>query len=114
MRVDEKKRPQKAIIEFECDEGRSGLDNLWESEDQYETRKARRAEGHEKRDDDKEGGDDSKLPDLQFVRYDTSDEAEDVLRLLWKTKYACENVKDGNEDPDQKAGWGLFTWFIIM
>ncbi|EKD19532.1 autophagy protein Atg27 [Drepanopeziza brunnea f. sp. 'multigermtubi' MB_m1] len=111
-------KKQKAIVEFECDLNRSGLENLWESEDKYESRKAKRAEGEEKRDDPKDGGDtnedDAKSPDLQFVRYDTSGETEDVLRLHWKTKYACENVKDDDGDSKKTAGWGFFTWFIII
>lgn len=43
----------------------------------------------------------------------------DVLRLTWHTKYACENaddINDGDDDgkSDSSAGWGFFTWFIVM
>ncbi|PBP27474.1 autophagy protein Atg27 [Diplocarpon rosae] len=109
------KRPQKAIIEFQCDQKRSGIDNLWESEDKYETRKAKRAEEAEEMDDGEEGDaeEDPNTPDLQFVRYDVSPENEGTLRLQWRTKYACEKVEGGGEE-QAKPGWGFFTWFIII
>ena len=36
----------------------------------------------------------------------------DVLRLEWRTKYACESVE--GEGPGKRGSWGFFTWFLIM
>jgi len=95
-----KKKPQKAIIEFECDPNKTGLENLPDPEDHYN-------EPNEKR----EAAIDSE-PSLQFISYKEEDDT-DVLRLKWWTKYACENVKD---EPEMEKGqhWGFFTWFIII
>ena len=114
------KRPQKAIVEFLCDKSRTGLEHLPTPRDPYEESKDKRAdkddgdkdEGGDK-DKDKGGDKDEGLgddgePSLQFVRYDTDGKDADVLRLLWKTKYACD---DANPLPEH---WGVFTWFLIM
>ena len=95
-----KSRPQKAIIEFLCDKSRTGLENLPKPEDPYE-------EVKDKREGDKEEEDDGS-PSLKFVRYDTDGKDADVLRLQWKTKYACEDANPVVEH------WGFFTWFLIM
>ncbi len=97
---------QKAVIHLQCDPKRTGNDNA-EGEDGD---KARRAA-----DDQDDDVDDSR--DLQFVSYgkvDTKDGDMQVLRLNWRTKYACENYKDGNGGADASKGWGFFTWFILM
>lgn len=132
--VDGKKRPQKAIIEFLCDATRTGNENLFDPEDKYEKRMVAReedekdkegddkkdGEGDGKKDDEKDGKkdgdeeDDSKSSSLKFLRYDTSGENEDVLRLQWRTKYACEHVEEADPVDPAKKSWGFFTWFIIM
>ena len=52
---------------------------------------------------------------LTFVSYGAIDEKTDVLRLNWRTKYACEDFEDDDDDSSNKSShWGFFTWFIIM
>jgi autophagy-related protein 27 len=99
--VDGAKKKQKAFVEFICDKSLVGDENLWDPEDKYE-------DGNTKREANANGE-----PSLQFVNYDKSDKDEDVLTLLWKTKYACEETKK-EEDEERKSHWGFFTWFIIM
>lgn len=101
-KVDDKKRDQKAFVEFLCDKSLVGDENLWDPEDKYE-------DANSKREEEKAEGE----PSLSFVSYDTSGKDEDVLNLLWKTKYACETTKK-EEDGERKNHWGFFTWFIIM
>jgi hypothetical protein len=99
-----KTRPQKAIVEFICDRARTGLEHLPTPEDPYEEGKDKRAE-----EDGGDGGEgDDGTPSLEFVRYDTDGKDADVLRLRWRTKYACEDTSPVAEH------WGLFTWFLIM
>jgi hypothetical protein len=103
-----KKRYQKAIIEFICDKDLEGDENLWSPEDQYEKR--------EETDDDKKDGEvdtPSNLPSLRFVSYDKTGNTADILRLEWRTKYACEGVKD-EKDAESSSHWGFFTWFVLM
>ena len=88
-------RKQKAIIHFQCDPDRTGND----SEDD-----------RDKRDDDEVG-----TGDLRYKSYgpvEQKGDVIDVLRLNWRTMYACEDYKGG--DGDKTAGWGFFTWFILM
>jgi hypothetical protein len=92
-------RPQKAVIEFICDKALEGNENLFDPEDKYEDGKPKRAE--------------SGNSSLTFVKYDTTGEKEDVLRLEWRTKYACEDSKR-EQDVQRGDHWGFFTWFIIM
>lgn len=37
-----------------------------------------------------------------------------VLSLEWLTKYACENLKRGDDSKAKGSHWGFFTWLIIM
>jgi len=105
---------QKAIIEFECDRERTGLEGLEGKEEEEE--KEKRKEGDDEDDDGDEEGD-SKAS-LKFVSYKLEgpeEEQLEVLRLLWRTKYACESVDDEpSEGSNKKAGWGWFTWLLIM
>jgi hypothetical protein len=94
----EKKTPQKAVIEFECDASKTGLENLPDPEDVYP----------EKRKRDEDDG----TPSLTFKGYREEDEVG-VLRLNWRTKYACESSKD-EQDKEKGQQWGFFTWFIIV
>jgi hypothetical protein len=99
-----KKKPQKAIVEFECDPNKTGLENLPDPEDHY-------TEPNKKRDEGVEKGEDLD-PSLQFVSY-TDEDGTDILRLKWWTKAACAKREDEPE-PEKGQHWGLFTWFIIM
>ena len=49
---------------------------------------------------------------LKFLKYgpDIADDTVDLLRLEWRTKYACEDAPKENVS----TGWGFFTWFILM
>jgi len=100
---DKKKRYQKAFVEFICDRSLEGDENLWDPEDEY-------VGGDSKREEKDDG---SKTPSLQFVSYDTTGKDEDVLTLLWRTKYACETTK-GEQDAERGEHWGFFTWFILI
>jgi hypothetical protein len=97
-----KNRDQKAFVEFICDKSLEGDENLWNPEDEY-------VDGNSKREE--EGS--SKTPSLQFVSYDTTGKDEDVLTLLWMTRYACETTKK-EQDAERGEHWGFFTWFILM
>jgi len=98
-----KNRPQKAIVELVCDRTRTGLENLPKPEDGYDEVVRRR--------DEEKAGDDG-TPSLEFTGY-TSEEEIDVLRLNWRTEYACEDSKD-KENKSKSGRWGFFTWFIIV
>ncbi|KAF2726384.1 hypothetical protein K431DRAFT_280417 [Polychaeton citri CBS 116435] len=136
-------RKQKAVFEFICDhdlDGNEGFGNEAEGDAEalmvlgmaVNGTALQRREGEEKDGDD--GGDDDDDDDekpmpnpydegksLQFDSYkiEGSDEVE-VLRLTWKTKYACEDsAGKGDEDDSPDGGkrpgsWGFFTWFLII
>jgi hypothetical protein len=101
-------KKQKAIIEFLCDPSTDGKDT--EVDDRPE------APGGDDEDEGKERRKrEEKAKSLTFVSYKdekVKDEDWGVLRLEWKTKYACENAVDA---PKENSGsWGFFTWLIIM
>lgn len=116
---------QKAIIEFHCDPELTGNEGFEEDAEMMLDINSygnltRRAEDDE---DDDEDDEVPELPDLdkgkslQFVSYKPDSDGVGVLRLNWKTKYACEGAYD---DPstgggsNKSAHWGFFTWFIIV
>ena len=101
------KRAQKAIVEFICDKDRTGLETLSDPEDKHAEEVVKRAEGDDANDD----GSDS--PSLRIVRYDEGSDGVDILRLEWRTKWACESAKD-EKDAEKGTHWGFFTWFILM
>ena len=103
-------RKQGAIIEFRC------------AKEGPTERRRRDEEGDDKKDEDMEdpgkGGeevDDGKGGKLRFVSYGPRSEEspDDVLRLTWTTKYACENAAS---EPSEKSSthWGFFTWIFVM
>ncbi|KAK4556739.1 type II membrane protein [Recurvomyces mirabilis] len=122
---------QRAVLELICDVERTGNEGFEEVDERSRAvdlaaygAMARRAD-----DDDEDDGDDEapELPDLdkdkslKFISYKTESDVG-VLRLTWKTKYACENAKDLPSTPDEDKkkkesssnSWGFFTWFIIV
>ncbi len=109
------KRAQKAIVEFICDKTRTGLEHLWDPEDRYvnEKRKREDTEPGDEKDGDNDKVDDNESSSLEWVRYEAGSGDVDVLRLKWRTKYACESSKQ-EEDEKASASWGFFTWFILM
>lgn len=124
--------PQKMVIELICSK-ESGLDGVNNGDQQVDDMTARWERSDENEHDEvTEEEDDEKSPDdddedsgspLQFISYapqpgkgSDSKKTFDVLRIRWRTKYACEDQADKQEDtPGQSSsGWGFFTWFIIM
>ena len=105
--------PQKAIIEFLCDHDVTGNEGF---KDQSDLADPKYYGAMETRDDDE--NEEPDLPDLdkgknlQFVSYKEEKDVE-VLRMRWKTKFACEGAAD-KAPSDVSAGWGFFTWFIII
>jgi hypothetical protein len=106
------KKEQRAVVEFLCDPKRTGLEGMKPDKEE--------SDGKEKREERKEP--ENKEPEerkpeeeqsLKFIGYDTSDPEGNVLKLEWRTKYACENL-EGSGGEDQGSHWGFFTWFIIM
>lgn len=108
------KKPQKAVVEFLCDR-----------KDAAEER-TKALLSREDADEDGDGGDDKKEQErkakkqtddgeggiLKFMSYGLVGDDE-VLSLEWRTKYACEDAKDGGETKSS-GHWGFFTWFIII
>ena len=109
-------KPQKAIIEFLCDPKVTGNEGF---KDQSALADPMSYGAMETREDD--GDDGPNLPDLdkgknlEFLSYQPEgDEGKiDVLRLRWRTKFACEGAAD-KAPGDVSKGWGFFTWFIII
>lgn len=118
------KKNQKAVIRFECDLDRTGNEGFEAAEGNMVSEGAAglldqkganatnfRALVEDDPEDDKQ--DDGKS--LTFVSYGPIDDKTDVLRLNWRTKYACEDFEDDDDESSGKGShWGFFTWFIIM
>lgn len=118
-----KKYPASAIIDFQCDPNRTGLEGLKNDDDldqATDSKLRRREDSDEGKDGDKEGEDKPapKTSSLTFQSFNLVDDKEGfVLRLDWKTKYACEDYKRENPGSGGGSGgghWGFFTWLIIM
>ena len=116
------KQKQKAIIEFICDAEMEGTEGFEEEEKSVDVATYSRMG---KREDEKDGegegegdGEDIEIPDLdegkalQFISYKEEGDFG-VLRLDWKTKYACEDAKTPPAQ-SKKGSWGFFTWFLII
>lgn len=100
------KLKQKAVVQLQCDRERTG----------NEQRRKRADEDDSDKDNDEDGDDETPSTNsLEFVSYGEVEgkERTQVLRLNWRTKYACEDFTE-DEGADKKAGWGFFTWFILM
>ncbi|KAK0285194.1 type II membrane protein [Friedmanniomyces endolithicus] len=112
---------QKAIVELLCDRELTGNEGFEEDEKVVEAasygRMGRRADG-DNDDEEPELPDLDKGKSLRFVSYKSEKDDVGVLRLTWKTKYACESAeKEPAKEPtegNKTAGWGFFTWFIIV
>ncbi|KAJ5925918.1 hypothetical protein N7454_007428 [Penicillium verhagenii] len=99
-KADAKKKTAAAVIDFQCDPSRSGLEGLANTED----------EGAEKR---RRDGEVVQEPSLQFKSMAPNDDDTYILRLNWRTRYACDNYEGGNSG-DSSKHWGFFTWLIII
>ena len=92
------KKDAGAEIEFQCDPMRSGLEGVAENEDtEMETMAT--------------NGTDS--GSLQFKSFGPVGDNAYVLKLDWKTRYACDDYL-GSRKGDSSGHWGFFTWFIVM
>lgn len=103
-----KKKPARAVIEFKCDYDRTGLEGLEKRDDRrrdVDTSTVLRTSNKNK--------DSSRS--LQYVSFGKSDDESYVLKLDWKTRYACDNyVREHEDDESSDNHWGFFTWLIIM
>lgn len=99
---DGKAKEASAVIDFQCDPVRSGLEGLSTEEDgdDDEARRRRREEGE------------NRGRSLQFKSFDHTEEDTYVLRLDWKTRYACDEYQRGKLN--NSSHWGFFTWLIVM
>lgn len=97
----EKKRAG-AVVEFQCDPERSGLEGLHTQEDD------------EKRAQQITSDSDSDAESLQFKSFGPGDDSTYILKLDWRTKYSCDNYLRDNKGKSSGGHWGFFTWFIIM
>jgi hypothetical protein len=103
-----KGKPQMAIIEFICDKSRTGLEDGGPYQMNNGTPPAAKRDDF---DDDDDDDDDDSDRSLRFVSYGPQKKGM-VLRLEWRTKWACVGMAD-----DAEAGsnhWGFFTWFLII
>lgn len=124
---------QKAIIEFICDANRTGLEGgEADTRDKIENEERQkrnflRAEdgekkGDEKKGDEKDGKDgegepEPEEPSLTLLSYKLEGEGDrrvEVLRLNWRTKYACEGETGHKPSGSKSSHWGFFTWFLIV
>lgn len=96
-------KKQKAVIRFECDPDRTGNEGSQDAA----SRLKRRDDGDDKDDDN------SSLTYVSWGPTGGKDDT-DVLRLNWKTKYACEDFEEDDGDNKEKKGWGFFTWVILL
>lgn len=120
---DMKKKNARAVIEFQCDPDRSGLEGLASGEtgsSEEETRRRIAVRDDGAKDDDKDKDkktdpNDSSDPSrsLQFQSFGPADDDAYELKLKWRTRYACDNyVRDRKGNSSNH--WGFFTWMIIM
>lgn len=111
------KVPQKAIVTMICDKDLEGTEGFGKESkmmafDAYSAMSKREDEqdGHDK--------DEKPLPDLdegkplKYVDFKLEKDVR-VLRLEWKTRYACEG-EAAKKPSGSKGSWGFFTWFIII
>ena len=95
-----KKKDAAAVIDFTCDPDRSGLEGLVTEEDSADADEKKRRRREE-----------SKNRSLQFKSFELEDNTY-VLRLDWRTRYACDDYQRGKQN--NSNSWGFFTWMIIM
>ena len=106
------KKKAGAVIDFKCDPERSGLEGLKTQEDD-EKAERRSFTALQKR-EDSDSGEGDKSRSLQFTSFGPGDDNTYILKLDWRTKYACDNYLGDNKGKDSGGHWGFFTWFIIM
>lgn len=97
-----KKKNAAAVIDFTCDPDRSGLEGLVTEEDSADADEEKRRRDEKSRDGS-----------LQFKSFELSEDDTYVLKLDWRTRYACDDYQRGKQ-PNNSNSWGFFTWMIIM
>lgn len=111
------KQSQMAIIDLQCDPERTGNEKSPVKKGKDDADERPRNAGSDENDDPKEGDDDEDNNSLHFVSYKKEGDQQ-ILRLDWRTKYACESYEEDDDEGSGKDGtskhWGFFTWFIIM
>ena len=98
------KKDAAAVIEFQCDPTRSGLEGLDTSEEAGQEAEEKRLRAREEIS--------ARTPSLQFKSFGPSDNNSYVLKLDWLTRYACDDSL--SKKGDSSGAWGFFTWFIVM
>lgn len=93
---DEKAKDASARIDFQCDPDRSGLEGLNTRDDPKERR---------------DEGESTRGRSLGFKSFDLTDDDKYLLKLEWKTRFACDDYQRGKNG---SSSWGFFTWLIIM
>ena len=122
--VDDKKREQRAVVEFRCNKDFEGTEGEVPAEDKYES-SAALARREDTKEPPKEGEstkehqllkDSLNKTALRFVSYgpDKGDEAVDILHLTWETKHVCQDAAGNPDDGTPGSHWGFFTWLVIM
>ncbi|KAJ9606030.1 type II membrane protein [Cladophialophora chaetospira] len=108
------KMKQRAVIQLLCDKNKTGNEKRWKTERKEEEDSDDDDEDEDDNNDGKKEDDTPSMSDLEFVSYGQVEGKEkmEVLRLNWKTKYACEDYADSDEA--KRSGWGFFTWFILI
>lgn len=116
-------KKQKAVISLICDKEKSGNEGL---DAEALSMSILRRDDSDDDDNDNDGDNDGdngprykQDPNnaLQFVSYVEEGEGKnrmDVLKLNWRTQYACEEYEGDDDTGTKKPGWGFFTWFILM
>ncbi|KAL2220906.1 autophagy protein Atg27 [Thermoascus aurantiacus ATCC 26904] len=122
-----KKKDAGAVIEFQCDPDRTGLEGLQDIQDAKRKKKRQAAAMAVAMADEGSGNgngngngtnedlnDDDPNKSLKFVSFGPGDDNSYVLKLDWRTKYACDNYVRDNKDNQSSGHWGFFTWLIII
>ncbi|KAG8630501.1 hypothetical protein KVT40_002120 [Elsinoe batatas] len=105
-------KSQKAVVELVCDKERTGNEEVGAVVLRGVGRREDGDEDKGKEGEGKEDGDKEKERSLRFVGYPGSADDVEVLRLDWRTKYACENFEDDEEKAS--GGWGFFSWLFLI
>ncbi|KAJ5450272.1 uncharacterized protein N7458_006721 [Penicillium daleae] len=96
-----KKKDAAAVIDFTCDPGRSGLEGLVTEEDSSDADEEKRRRDEKSRDGS-----------LQFKSFELGEDDTYILKLDWRTRYACDDYQRGKQN--NSNSWGFFTWMIII
>ncbi|KAJ5491075.1 hypothetical protein N7539_002642 [Penicillium diatomitis] len=108
-----KKKEAAAVIDFKCDPDRSGLEGLTTEEDSEEADSGSEKERKRRRDEKAESSKRSlHFKSFELEKGDKDGDEEYILRLDWRTRYACDEYQRGKQE--NSSSWGFFTWFIII